>query len=306
MGSLDVKAPSLKVKGPSRDVSLDVKAPSLGIRVKGPSCDVSLKVKAPSLKGKGPSCDVSLDVKAPSLEIKVKGPSCDVSLDVKAPSLKVKGPSCDVSLKVKGPSCDVSLKVKAPSLEVDLKASCDVDVDVKAPSLEAYVSLSLDGNISQEIAALEAKCLTPRENLPSPNHEFAAAMDDADHALAELAAEVSGIPIDQLPDAHLIKAAAKELFELMDADDSQFLSKDELIDACLMYDDRVPIEGIEDTFYAVEDEIEPDPQGLTFDHFYLWLVLMFGDCTNDEFESGTQEFKVAINAASQARTDMED
>merc|ERR1712166_518672 len=128
----------------------------------------------PSLKVKGPSYDVSLDVKAPSL--KVKGPSCDVSLDVKAPSLKVKGPSCDVS--------------------VDLKASCDVDVDVKAPSLEADVSLSLDGNISQEIAALEAKYLTPRENLPSPNNEFAAAMDDADHALATLAAEVPGIPID--------------------------------------------------------------------------------------------------------------
>ena len=119
-------------------------------------------------------------------------------------------------------------------------------------------------------------------------------LDDADHALATLAAEVSGFPMDQLPDAHLIKAAAKELFELMDADDSQFLSKDELIDACLMYDDRVPIEGIEDTFYAVEDEIEPDPQGLTFDHFYLWLVLIFGDCTNDEFESGASLFCVNV------------
>ena len=55
----------------------------------------------------------------------------------------------------------------------------------------------------------------------------------------------------------------------------------------------------------MEDEIEPDPRGLNFDHFYLWLVLMFGDCTNDEFESGTQEFRIAIDAASKARAELE-
>ena len=134
----------------------------------------------------------------------------------------------------------------------------------------------------------------------------------------------------------------------MDVDKSDFISKEELINACLKcvqpcllllierltaltqlspvthtaathvshlsltwlddcrYDDRSPKEGIEDTFYAVEDEVEPDPRGLSRDHFFLWLVLMFGDCTNDEFESATLEFTNAINAVSpyQARVPL--
>eukprot|EP00658_Telonema_sp_P-2_P029845 TRINITY_DN22635_c0_g1_i1.p1 TRINITY_DN22635_c0_g1~~TRINITY_DN22635_c0_g1_i1.p1 ORF type:complete len:202 (-),score=34.29 TRINITY_DN22635_c0_g1_i1:91-696(-) len=159
---------------------------------------------------------------------------------------------------------------------------------------------------ASQISALEARCLTPRDNsAPRAKTLSSAPLTEHHKKLNNLAADVAGIPEDELPDPALIKAAAHELFELMDADHSGYLSKDELIDSCLMYDDRVPIEGIEDTFYAVEDEIEPDPRGLCFDHFYLWLVLMFGDCTNDEFESGTQEFRIAIDAACKARAELE-
>ena len=51
------------------------------------------------------------------------------------------------------------------------------------------------------------------------------------------------------------------------------------------YDERVPVDMIEDAFDAVEDAMEPNLEGLTFNHFYLWLVLMFGGCSNADFES---------------------
>lgn len=49
-----------------------------------------------------------------------------------------------------------------------------------------------------------------------------------------LQSEVSGISISELPDVQLIERVATKLFALIDADDNGYVSKDELIDACLM------------------------------------------------------------------------
>ena len=54
------------------------------------------------------------------------------------------------------------------------------------------------------------------------------------------------------PQCALLNYVICRLFGIIDADSNGRVSKDELIDACLMYDERVPIEGIEDTFEAVE------------------------------------------------------
>ena len=82
------------------------------------------------------------------------------------------------------------------------------------------------------------------------------------------------------------------------------MSKDELIDACLMYDERVPIEGIEDTFEAVESfSGDSDGTGLVYDQFFMWVILMFGDCSNAEFASGTREFAMAISNSKSVRED---
>ena len=47
----------------------------------------------------------------------------------------------------------------------------------------------------------------------------------------------------------------------------------------------MPVDVIEDAFDAVEDVIEANSEGLTFNHFYLWLVLMFGGCSDADFQS---------------------
>ena len=41
-----------------------------------------------------------------------------------------------------------------------------------------------------------------------------------------------------------------------------------------MYDHRAPVEGIYDTIDAVDGE-----DGLDETTFYIWLVVMFGDCS---------------------------
>merc|ERR1711935_157674 len=125
-------------------------APSCEVKVKAPSCEVSLgfgcEVKAPSCE-----CEVSCEIKAPSCEVKVKAPSCEVSLGfgggmkMKAPSCEVE---CEVSCEIKAPSCEceVSCEIKAPSCEVSCDIECDVEIDVSVEvNAEATEGEVVDG-----------------------------------------------------------------------------------------------------------------------------------------------------------------
>ena len=57
---------------------------------------------------------------------------------------------------------------------------------------------------------------------------------------------------------------------------------------CEIYDDRVPVEGIRDTLAAVDGH-----NALTERELYHWVILMFGDCSEEEFFSGANEFGTA-------------
>ena len=69
----------------------------------------------------------------------------------------------------------------------------------------------------------------------------------------------------------------------------------------------MPIDGIEDTFEAVESFSSMDnSRGLEYDQFFMWCILMFGDCSNEEFASGTREFSSAVQRAVEARDNFFD
>ena len=52
------------------------------------------------------------------------------------------------------------------------------------------------------------------------------------------------------------------------------LTPQDVIDVCLVYDARVSEDGVLTTIEAVDGE-----SGLDEETFYLWLVVMFGDCS---------------------------
>jgi hypothetical protein len=189
----------------------------------------------------------------------------------------------------------------------------DHKVDLSQGPLIGDTTGGGQGDFQAEMALqieLEARHLTPRENTPRGEPLSAGDAQPIDAASANrlnMASEVSGISIEELPDVQLIERVATKLFALIDADDNGCVSKDELIDACLMYDERVPIDGIEDTFEAVESFCDStNGRGLEYDQFFMWCILMFGDCSNEEFASGTREFASAVQRAVEARENFFD
>merc|ERR1740130_660292 len=105
-----------------------------------PSCGVSLDVKGPSCEV---GLDLSLDVKAPSLDVKM--PSCEVSLDVKAPSLDVKMPrlpACDVEVEidVDVPACDVQAETNEATTGDLVDGTFVAKVDTIPKGCSDYIS----------------------------------------------------------------------------------------------------------------------------------------------------------------------
>lgn len=180
-------------------------------------------------------------------------------------------------------------------------------IDTSRGPLDASALSGASNAFQKEMALqveLEERHLTPRDNQGSPiSPQNSEPQDAASANRLRMASEVSGISIEELPDVQLIERVATKLFMLIDADENGSVSKDELIDACLMYDERVPIDGIEDTFEAVEsfNDTEEVSRGLNYDQFFMWCILMFGDCSNEEFASGTREFSSAVQRAIEAR-----
>ena len=117
-----------------------------------------------------------------------------------------------------------------------------------------------------------------------------------------------------MPDLDLIESVTSRLMELLGPEG--FVTEDSIIDACLAYDERVPVDGIYETFDAIESfryhftdckhlvqsvvssgapavcceccvsSGAPNLEGLTYDEVFMWTVLMFGDCGNAEFRAG--------------------
>ena len=53
-----------------------------------------------------------------------------------------------------------------------------------------------------------------------------------------------------MPDLNLIESVTSRLMELLGPEG--FVTEDSIIDACLAYDERVPVDGIYETFDAIE------------------------------------------------------
>ena len=109
-----------------------------------------------------------------------------------------------------------------------------------------------------------------------------------DFALRQESAEIAGIDVNQLPEAKLLKGVVRWIFELLDDHRTGKITAAKLIRVCEIYDDRVPVEGIRDTLAAVDGH-----NSLTERELYHWVVLMFGDCSEEEFFSGANEFGAA-------------
>ena len=109
-----------------------------------------------------------------------------------------------------------------------------------------------------------------------------------DHALRQEAADIAGIDVGLLPEAKLLKGVVRWIYELLCDKGSGEIKANKLIRVCEIYDDRVPVEGIRDTLAAVDGV-----NSLTENKLYHWVILMFGDCSEDEFFSGANEFGTA-------------
>ena len=59
------------------------------------------------------------------------------------------------------------------------------------------------------------------------------------------------IDIEDLPDWRLLEEVATKLFSLFDGEANGYVSREEVVDACLLYDDHVRVDEIEDTFKAI-------------------------------------------------------
>jgi len=113
------------------------------------------------------------------------------------------------------------------------------------------------------------------------------------------AARLANIELHTIPPSCLVQAVVRWLFLVLRGGDHSpptptndyepRIQPEQLIAACLLYDDRVPRTSVEDTMAAVGGGKE----GLTQEMLYLWTVLMFGASPEDEFLSGTSMFGLA-------------
>merc|ERR1712166_1546400 len=91
-----------------------------------------------------------------------------------------------------------------------------------------------------------------------------------------------------------MKGSIQWLFSLLDRDLDGRINAIDLIDACALYYPEVPLEYIRDTLAAVEVE-----DHLTEDQLYNWLVFMFGECSENEFVIGVNDFGIAAKCIDQ-------
>jgi len=100
----------------------------------------------------------------------------------------------------------------------------------------------------------------------------------ADLALRQEAADIISMDVESLPPARELRKAVSWLFKVLEEDGAGVIMASKLILACKVFDEEIPVSAFEETL-AVVDAIET----LSERKLYYWVVLMFGDCTGDDF-----------------------
>ena len=91
--------------------------------------------------------------------------------------------------------------------------------------------------------------------------------------------------VGSLPDVTLPRGIVRWLYHLLGGQLKAPLSIDKVVDVCLAYDEELTVEDVEDSLAAV-DVVDM----LTEQQFFLWVVLMFTEGTQDDFVHATCEF----------------
>jgi len=99
------------------------------------------------------------------------------------------------------------------------------------------------------------------------------------------AAKLTGLVETALPSAKLLSGTSRWLFSMLKNPDDGYVHAEKVMEACLMYDDSVSEDGIIGTLESIEAS-----EKLTEIDLYNWIVLMFGDCSEDEFIGGATDF----------------
>jgi len=317
-----VEAPSVEVEAevevPRVEVEVEVEAPKLGLNVGLPSVEAEAEVDSPSV-------EVGVEVEAPKLGLNTEAPSevkADVELQAHAsvtlvsansgvgPSLSLLNPRPDQKMVEKivqalntaddGVLSVYEIKVlfsklgdipmeQIPDDHAEVVAFAGLAPDALVSKLCTNVSKVQVESFYQAMFGEAALQIAIADNAQSHCDDEISA---ADIALRTEAADLAGIDCSKLPPIPLLKSTVKHLHGILASERTGKIQAEDLIRACMIYDDRVPLEGIQDTFAAVEGE-----NGMDEKRFYLWLILMFGDCSEDEFISGTAEFGEAAESA---------
>ena len=87
------------------------------------------------------------------------------------------------------------------------------------------------------------------------------------------AAEVAGVSVETLPKTAVLAMVVKWLFSLLVEEKGGRISAAKIKQVCKVFDEQVPMEGIDDTLKVVDE----NSQGLTERQFYFWtgVCVMF-------------------------------
>lgn len=126
--------------------------------------------------------------------------------------------------------------------------------------------------------------------------------------IRQAAACFAGVDASMLPSPRDLQHAIDWLFALLepvpDGPGSMSVATATVLVVCKIYDEGTPVAAFDDTLKAVGAQ-----ETVTARQFYHWIVLMFGDCKEDEFITGVVKFgeaakQMKVLNAQQARTTM--
>jgi hypothetical protein len=89
-----------------------------------------------------------------------------------------------------------------------------------------------------------------------------------------------------LPDAAVLRDVVNTLFNVLVNKNSTAITTTKVVVTCRLFDDRIPIEVLEETMRSVDANGDGT---MSEDDLYRWVVLMFGDCTTDELLGGVRQ-----------------
>jgi len=112
-----------------------------------------------------------------------------------------------------------------------------------------------------------------------------------DEILRREAAAVAGLDVNDLPQSRVLSGAVKGLYGLLKNENTGYIPAAKLVVACKLFDDHITVEEIRQTLEAVEGE-----HVLTERRLYYWVVLMFGDCNEEDFFDGLTELAQAAKS----------